>query len=114
VLKTLDDDMLHAELSGSRADLEAALGRRVRAVAYPVGRSIANEPRIRDAIASAGYRIGLTNASGVNRVWPLAMRGVMPIDPFDVRRLSTDRAMSDAMFLTQVAVPQLAYAGRHG
>jgi hypothetical protein len=47
-------------------------------------------------------------------VWPLAMRGVMPIDPFDVRRLSTDRAMSDAMFLTQVAVPQLAYAGRHG
>jgi peptidoglycan/xylan/chitin deacetylase (PgdA/CDA1 family) len=114
VLKTLDDDMLHAELSGSRADLEAGLGRRVRAVAYPVGRSIANEPRIRDAIASAGYRIGLTNASGVNRVWPLAMRGVMPIDPFDVRRLSTDRAMSDAMFLTQVAVPQLAYAGRHG
>jgi peptidoglycan/xylan/chitin deacetylase (PgdA/CDA1 family) len=113
VLKTLDDDMLHDELAGSRADLEAALGRRIRAVAYPVGRRIANEPRIRDAIASAGYRIGLTNASGVNRVWPLAMRGVMPIDPFDVRRLSTDRAMSDAMFLTQVAVPQLAYIGRH-
>jgi peptidoglycan/xylan/chitin deacetylase (PgdA/CDA1 family) len=114
VLKTLDDDMLHDELAGSRADLEAALGRRVRAVAYPVGRTIAKETRIRDAIASAGYRIGLTNASGVNRVWPLAMRGVMPIDPFDVRRLSTDRAMSDAMFLTQVAVPQLAYTGRHG
>ncbi len=97
----------------SRADLEAALGRPVRAVAYPVGRSIAREARIRDAIASAGYRIGLTNASGVNRVWPLAMRGVMPIDPFDVRRLSTDRSMSDAMFLTQVAVPQLAYIGKH-
>lgn len=113
VLKTLDDEMLHDELAGSRADLEAALGRPVRAVAYPVGRSIAREARIRDAIASAGYRIGLTNASGVNRVWPLAMRGVMPIDPFDVRRLSTDRAMSDAMFLTQVAVPQLAYIGRH-
>ena len=113
VLKTLDAEMLHDELAGSRADLEAALGRPVRAVAYPVGRSIARETRIRDAIASAGYRIGLTNASGVNRVWPLAMRGVMPIDPFDVRRLSTDRAMSDAMFLTQVAVPQLAYIGRH-
>ena len=113
VLKTLDNDMLVDELAGSRADLEAALGRPVRAVAYPVGRSIAREARIRDAIASAGYRIGLTNASGVNRVWPLAMRGVMPIDPFDVRRLSTDRSMSDAMFLTQVALPQLAYFGRH-
>jgi peptidoglycan/xylan/chitin deacetylase (PgdA/CDA1 family) len=113
VLKTLDDDMLRDELAGSRADLEAALGRPVRAVAYPVGRSIAREGRIRDAIAAAGYRIGLTNASGTNRMWPLAMRGVMPIDPFDVRRLSTDRAMSDAMFLTQVAVPQLAYIGRH-
>jgi peptidoglycan/xylan/chitin deacetylase (PgdA/CDA1 family) len=113
VLKTLDNEMLADELAGSRADLEAALGRPVRAVAYPVGRSIAREARIRDAIASAGYRIGLTNASGVNRVWPLSMRGVMPIDPFDVRRLSTDRSMSDAMFLTQVAVPQLAYIGRH-
>ena len=113
VLNTLDTDMLHDELAGSRADLEAALGRPVRAVAYPVGRSIARKTHIRDAIASAGYRIGLTNASGVNRVWPLAMRGVMPIDPFDVRRLSTDRTMSDAMFLTQVAVPQLAYIGRH-
>jgi peptidoglycan/xylan/chitin deacetylase (PgdA/CDA1 family) len=114
VLKTLDDDMLHDELAGSRADLEAALGRPIRAVAYPVGRSIAREPRIRDAIASAGYRIGLTNATGVNRVWPLAMRGMMPIDPFDVRRLSTDRQMSDAMFFAQIAVPQLAYVGRHG
>ena len=114
VLKTLDDDRLHDELAGSRRDLEEALGRPVRAVAYPVGRRIANEPRIREAIAAAGYRIGLTNASGVNRVWPLAMRGVMPLDPFDVRRLSTDREMSDAMFLTQVALPRLAYMGRHG
>jgi peptidoglycan/xylan/chitin deacetylase (PgdA/CDA1 family) len=113
VLKTLDNDMLIDELAGSRADLEAALGRPVRAVAYPVGRSIARETRIRDAIASAGYRIGLTNASGVNKVWPLSMRGVMPIDPFNVKRLSTDRSMSDAMFLTQVALPQLAYFGRH-
>jgi peptidoglycan/xylan/chitin deacetylase (PgdA/CDA1 family) len=113
VLGTLDNDMLADELAGSRTDLEAALGRPVRAIAYPVGRSIAREARIRDAIASAGYRIGLTNASGVNRVWPLSMRGVMPIDPFDVRRLSTDRSMSDAMFLTQVALPRLAYVGRH-
>ena len=106
VLQTLDAAALDDELAGSRKDLEAQLGRTVRAVAYPVGRRIAKQLPIRDAIASAGYRIGLTNASGVNRVWPLAMRR---IDPFDVRRLSTDRAMSDAMFFAQVAVPQFAY-----
>lgn len=112
VLQTLDNDTLEDELTGSRADLEMQLGRPVRAVAYPVGRQIARVQRIRDAIAAAGYRVGLTNASGVNRVWPSAMRGVMPLDPFDVRRLSTDRALTDAMYLTQVAVPQLAYIGR--
>lgn len=112
VLQTLDDTTLDDELAGSRADLEAQLGRPVRAVAYPVGRRIAHQSRIREAIASAGYRIGLTNASGVNRVWPSAVRGLSPIDPFDVRRLSTDRTMSDALFLAQVAVPQLAHIAR--
>ena len=68
VLQTLDDATLDDELAGSRADLEAQLGRPVRAIAYPVGRRIAREARIRDALAAAGYRIGLTNQSGVNRV----------------------------------------------
>ena len=43
----------------------------------------------------------------MNRLWPL------PVDPYDVRRLSTDRAMSDAMYLTQVALPRLAYINRY-
>jgi peptidoglycan/xylan/chitin deacetylase (PgdA/CDA1 family) len=105
VLQTLDDTNLRDELAGSRADLEAQLGRPVRAIAYPVGRRIARERRIRDAIALAGYKIGLSNASGAARIW----RGS---DPFDIRRLSTDRSMSDAMYFTQVAVPRLAYIGK--
>jgi len=113
VLQTLDDEALRDELAGSRADLEAQLGRPVRAVAYPVGRRIAYQQRIRDAIAAAGYRIGLSNASGATRIWPGRLRGVWPADPFDVRRVSTDRVMSDAMWFTQVAVPSLAYIGRH-
>lgn len=109
VLQTLDDAALEDECSSSRLELEAQLGRPVRAIAYPVGRRIAREARIRDALAAAGYRIGLTNKSGVNRVWPLPMRGVLPIDPFDVKRLATDRDMNDGMFLAQIAVPRLAY-----
>jgi hypothetical protein len=85
----------------------------VRAIAYPVGRRIAAEPRIRDALTQAGYQLGMSNHSGVNRWWPPALRGLAPIDPFDIRRLATDRTMSDAMFLTQVAVPRLAYLSVH-
>jgi len=113
VLQTLSDDALRDELAGSRDDLEAQLGRPIRAVAYPVGRRVAHNTRIRDALRAAGYMVGLSNASGVNRLWPNALRGVLPVDRFDVRRLSTDRALSDAMFLTQVALPALAYGGRH-
>jgi len=113
VLQTLDDGALDDELAGSRRDLEGQLGRPVRAIAYPVGRRIRGEPRIRHALASAGYQLGLSNHSGVNRWWPMPLRGLAPVDPFDVRRLALDRTMSDAMFFTQVAVPRLAYMSPH-
>lgn len=108
VLETLDRAALWDDLVGSRHDLEAQLGRPVRAIAYPVGR---RPPAwIRRTVAEAGYRIGLTNAGGVNHMWPTAM---YPIDPFELRRISTERSLSDAMFLTQIAVPRLGF-GRRG
>jgi peptidoglycan/xylan/chitin deacetylase (PgdA/CDA1 family) len=113
VLQTLDDATLDDELAGSRRELEAQLGRSVRALAYPVGRRINGERRIRDALAAAGYQIGMSNQSGVNRWLPPPLRALSPIDPFDVRRLATDRAISDAMYLTQIALPQLAYMSSH-
>ncbi|HEY1557877.1 MAG TPA: polysaccharide deacetylase family protein [Kofleriaceae bacterium] len=114
VLQTLGPDELYDELAGSRADLEAQLGRPIRAIAYPVGRRVAHQLRIREALAAAGYRVGLSNASGTTRLWSGPMRDVMWADPYDVKRLSTDRAMSDAMWLAQLAVPRFAYIGRHG
>jgi peptidoglycan/xylan/chitin deacetylase (PgdA/CDA1 family) len=116
VLQTLDAASLEDELAGSRKDLEAQIGRPVRVLAYPVGRRIASAAHIRRAIAQAGYRVGMSNKTGVNRLWPSLFRGVMPpIDPFDIRRLAIDRSMSDAMFLTQVAVPSFAYTDKvHG
>jgi peptidoglycan/xylan/chitin deacetylase (PgdA/CDA1 family) len=112
VLQTLDDGLLRDELAGSKADLEAQLGRPVRAIAYPVGRRIAQIPRIRNAVIAAGYRLGLTNASGSTRIWPTPIAGMIQANRFDVSRLSTDRELSDSMFFTQIAVPQLAYIGR--
>lgn len=113
VLQTLQTDALTDELTGARADLEAQLGRPVRAVAYPVGRRINGAQHIRSALSAAGYQIGMSNCSGVNRWLPPSLRRLAPIDPFDIRRLSTDREMSDAMFLAQVAVPRLAYTSEY-
>ena len=113
VLQTLDATQLRDELEGSKLDLEQELGRPIRAIAYPVGRRISHVTMIREAVLAAGYRVGFSNGSGVTRIWPRPLSGMVPTDPFDVRRLSTDRAMSDAMYFTQIAVPRLAYIGRH-
>ncbi len=113
VLQTLDDNALRDELDGSKRDLEAQLGKPCRAIAYPVGRRISHVQRIREAIVRAGYRLGLTNASGATRIWPSLLQNVLPTDRLDISRLQLDREMSDAMYLTQLAVPQFAYIGRH-
>ncbi len=102
VLDTMSADELHLDLGRSRQLLTTQLGRPVRAIAYPVGRSIVGRPALRDALRAAGYLIGFTNASGVNPVW----RG---IDPFDVARLATDRSMQAETILAQLALPPLAY-----
>lgn len=114
VLQTLDAKTLQDDLTGSRLELEAQLGRPVRAVAYPVGRRINGDQRIRAALAEAGYQVGMSNHSGVNRWSAPSSRKGSPIDPFDVRRLALDREMSDAMYLMQLAVPQLGYSAAHG
>lgn len=111
VLQTLDDAALAEELTGSRQDLAAQLGAPPKVVAYPVGRSIAGDARLRKAVDAAGYRLGMSNQSGINVFWPRSLR---PVDHLDIRRLATDRSMSDAMFLGQVALPQLAYSARDG
>jgi len=82
VLQTLDAEALQDDLIGSRQELEAQLGRPVRALAYPVGRRIKGERHIRAALAAAGYQIGMSNQTGVNRWWPPALRALAPIDPF--------------------------------
>lgn len=109
VLQTLDDASLLDDLTGSRRDLESELNRPIRAIAYPVGRRISREPRIRRAVEAAGYRIGLSNGSGVTRVWPAPLSKTFPVDRWDIARLATSRGMSAAMYQTQITIPQFAY-----
>ena len=107
VLQTVPDDELADELAGSRTLIEQQIEQPVRAIAYPVGRPIMAEVRLRKAVVAAGYDVGFTNATGVNLLG--TMPGVPAPHRLDIRRLATEREMSDGMFLAQVAMPLIAY-----
>lgn len=98
VLHTLEKRELDEELEGSRRELEDALKAPVFAISYPVGRSIADSASLRDAVASAGYELGFSNASGVNNLWA-------DVDPLDLRRISLDRDVDDILFRGMLALP---------
>jgi peptidoglycan/xylan/chitin deacetylase (PgdA/CDA1 family) len=67
-LPELDDRELDAELSGSRADCEARLGRPCESLAYPYG---AVDERVVEAASRAGYRYAVTLPRGLHRPQPL-------------------------------------------
>ena len=105
VLQTVPEAELAAELAGSRADLEAVLGRPVRAIAYPVGDPVVGHPAIRRALEAAGYAVGLTNSTGASLIWPRRPH------PLDIRRQALDRGDPPSFFRAVLAVPPLAYRG---
>lgn len=100
VLHTLSRSQLDEELSGSRDELSRALGEPVRAISYPVGRTIADSPMIREAVAAAGYELGFSNASGTNNL-------LRDVDCLDLRRISLDLDIDHAFFRGMLAIPPL-------
>ncbi len=90
VLDTLPTSELDAELSGSRQDLEEALGEEVWAIAYPVGYPVSHIPEIRSALERAGYQVGFTYNTGV--------QCLVGADHFNMARLGVERSWSLARF----------------
>ncbi len=101
ILQTLPFAELACELAGARADLEAQLGEPIRAVSYPVGRSVASYPMIRSAVHEAGYDLGFSNTSGVT--WTSR-----PFDPLDMRRISVEHSLPLPYFRALLAIPPFA------
>ncbi len=99
VLQTIDEATIERELVESRAVLEGVLGEPVRAISYPVGKSLSLSPAIRTAVKKAGYELGFSNASGTNHRWDF--------DPLDARRLAIDIDDSDAYFHAMLAMPYI-------
>lgn len=102
VLQTLSREQQLDELVRSREILERELGSEVRAIAYPVGRSIASDPQLRGAVSRAGYRLGFSSKTGANALW-------RDVDPLDIKRLSFDCDSPPSLIRGMLAVPQLAY-----
>lgn len=74
-LPTLDDNVLHEQLAGARADLQTLLGDAVDYLAYPYGRY---DDRVLHAAQAAGYRAAFSVQPGFNR---------RDVDRFRLRRL---------------------------
>ena len=100
VLGTIKEDQLRAELSGSRSDLEDALGEEVWSIAYPVGYPVVGDRRIRAALREAGYEIGFTYNTGA--------QDLRSLDPFDVSRSGVDVSWDLGRFSAVVEFPALA------
>jgi peptidoglycan/xylan/chitin deacetylase (PgdA/CDA1 family) len=100
VLQTLVPGDLTHELRSSRAVLEQQLGEKITTIAYPVGKSIAEFPAVRQALVDAGYELGFTMRPGLNRLGPAE-------DRFDLRRISVDRERPAAWTRLRFAIPSL-------
>jgi peptidoglycan/xylan/chitin deacetylase (PgdA/CDA1 family) len=101
ILQTVPVSELAAELRGARRDLEDQLGEPIRAVSYPVGRSVNRHPAIRSAVRDAGYDLGFSNTSGVT--WTNGR-----IDPLDIRRISVEHPLPLSTFRAFLALPPFA------
>lgn len=80
-LPHVEKDAARREIEGSKRELEAALGRLVRAFCYPAGLLSARE---RELVAEAGFEFATTCEPGLNRpeTDPLLLRRVQ-VDPRD-------------------------------
>ena len=101
-LQTVPLAELASEVSGAKEDLERELGEDVRAISYPIGRSIAKLAPIKQALRDAGYQIGFTNASGAQPLWGES-------DCYDLRRIAIEPEYQGSFFRGVLALPQLGY-----
>ncbi|MCU0938334.1 MAG: polysaccharide deacetylase family protein [Burkholderiaceae bacterium] len=89
-LPGLDDEQLAAELTGSRAELAALLGRPVDLLAYPFGHV---DERVQRAAQRAGYRAAFSTQPGFNR---------RDVDRLRIRRLDVYGTDTAAMLMRKV------------
>ena len=99
VFSMLDSAKLQFELTHSKQQIETMLNKPVQVMAYPVGGEDAFNNTVRDAVKSAGYRLGVSYISGIEhpKHW----------DAYALRRLHVERYIDLAYFKAMLAMPTL-------
>lgn len=99
VFSMLDTTKLQFELTHSKQQIEAKLDKPVQVMAYPVGGEDAFNNKVRAAVKSAGYRLGVSYISGIEhpKHW----------DAYALRRLHVERYVDLSYFKAMLAMPTL-------
>lgn len=99
VLSMLDNTKLKYELEHSKHQIESMLTKPVQVLAYPVGGEEAFNDKVRAAVRSAGYRLGVSYISGIEKPeeW----------DAYALRRLHVERYIDSNYFKAMLSIPEL-------
>lgn len=90
-LPTLGENQLRDEVHGARQDLEYLVQERVDLFAYPFGH---HDPRVREAVASSGFRAAFTFLNG---------RVVAEVDRFRMPRINMHDGLARIRFAHHLA-----------
>jgi peptidoglycan/xylan/chitin deacetylase (PgdA/CDA1 family) len=99
ILANLNDEELNFELVESRRVIEAQIGKSVSVISYPVGGRSAFNGRVQDAVAQAGYRLGLSYIPGTNRL--------RNMDRYGMRRQHVERYTQHPYFAALLGLPEV-------
>lgn len=99
ILSNLSESEIQWELTTSKQQLEQILGVPVTTIAYPVGRHFAFNERVRTLSEQAGYRLGISFETGINRMKALAR--------YALRRVPVGRQTDRALFASMLSFPEV-------
>lgn len=99
ILSQVENDQLEGEMTESKSSIEKYTGNTVDVIAYPVGGEKAFNSRVIDAAKSAGYKLGCSYVSGINRL--------QDMDRYALKRLHVERYMATPYFISNVCAPEI-------
>lgn len=99
ILSRLKSTELKEEIVKSKKDIEKQLSIDVDTIAYPVGGSSEYDTNVIDICKSAGYRLGISYVSGIERTNLLSL--------FEMKRLHVERYTNMHRFKAMLHLPQI-------
>ena len=99
VLSRIGAEQLEFELHESRKTIQEKTGQSVDVIAYPVGGSMEYNDAVMSVVRNAGYRMGASYISGLNRLDALHR--------YDLRRIHVERYTSREEFQAALLFPKV-------